>query len=310
MSSSPAKMHADELDIDEALVARLVAEQFPRWGGLAVARVASAGTDNAMYRLGGDMVVRLPRLPGGARQIDKEHRWLPHLAPHLPLAVPTPVAKGEPGAGYALPWGVYEWLDGENAYDAPLTELRDAADELGRFVAALRKVDAVGGPPSWRGGPVGQHDDYVRTAIRDLGAAGVLDPTLATAVWEETLRLPQWDGTPVWLHGDLLPGNLLTSSGRLTAVIDFGGIGVGDPAADTLAAWAVFGAGTREAFRAAADVDDATWARGRGWALCFGLMAEHYYGAICGNGTNPVLAAVGMRTVDEVLTERSGDLAG
>ncbi|WP_031477091.1 aminoglycoside phosphotransferase family protein [Streptomyces bicolor] len=306
MSSSPAKMHPDELDIDEELVSRLVAEQFPQWAGLAVVRVASAGTDNAMYRLGDDMVVRLPRLPGGARQIDKEHRWLPRMAPRLPLAVPTPLAKGEPGAGYGLPWGVYEWLDGENAYDAPLTELRDAAAQLGRFVAALRTVDAVGGPPSWRGNPVIKNDAHVRTAIRELGAAGLLDPEVAAAVWEETLRLPQWDAAPVWLHGDLLPGNLLTCSGRLTAVIDFGGIGVGDPAADTLAAWAVFDAGTREVFRAAADVDDATWARGQGWALCFGLMAEHYYGELCGNGTNPVLAEVGRRTVGEVLAEYAG----
>ncbi|KUM81173.1 aminoglycoside phosphotransferase family protein [Streptomyces curacoi] len=303
---SPTKMHAEELDIDETLVARLVAEQFPRWAGLPVTRVASAGTDNAMYRLGADLVVRLPRLPGGSRQIETEHRWLPHLAPHLPLAVPTPLALGEPAAGYELPWGVYDWLDGENAYDAPLGEPREAAGELGRFVAALRKVDAAGGPLSFRGDPVGKHDAYVRTAIRDLGAVGMLDPAVATAAWEETLRLPQWDDAPVWLHSDLLPGNLLTSSGRLTAVIDFGCLGVGDPAADTIAAWAVFDAATREVFRDAADVDDTTWARGRGWALCFGLMAEHHYGESCGNGTNPVLAGVARRTVGEVLAEYSG----
>lgn len=305
MPSSPAKMHADELDIDEELVSRLIAEQFPQWAGLAVTRVVSAGTDNAMYRLGTDMVVRLPRLPGGARTVEDEHRWLPRLGPRLPLAVPTPLAKGAPGAGYALPWGVYAWLDGENAYDAPITELPEAAERLGRFVAALRAVDAVGGPPSWRGDPVVKNDAPVRAAIRDLGAAGVLDAEAATAVWEETLRLPQWDAAPVWLHGDLLPGNLLTSAGRLTAVIDFGGLGVGDPAADTIAAWTVFDAGTREVFRAAADVDDATWARGRGWALYFGLAAEHYYGARCGNGKNPVLAAVGRRAVEEVLAEGS-----
>ncbi|MEV7000767.1 aminoglycoside phosphotransferase family protein [Streptomyces sp. NPDC093982] len=309
--SSPAKMHADELDIDEGLVARLIAEQFPRWGGLAVVRVGSAGTDNAMYRLGDDMVVRLPRLPGGGRQVDREHRWLPRLAPLLPLTIPTPLAKGTPGHGYPLAWGVYEWLGGENAYDAPLTELRDAAEKLGRFAAALRSVDAGDGPPSYRGGPVGADDAGVRAAIRDLGAAGTLDATAATAAWEDVLRLPQWDADPVWLHGDLLPGNLLTSSGRLTSVIDFGCLGVGDPAADAMAAWTVFDAGSREVFRAAADVDEATWARGRGWALRFGLTAEHYYGEVCGNGTNPVLAAVGRRAVSEVLAEwASGDASG
>ncbi|MFH0518352.1 aminoglycoside phosphotransferase family protein [Streptomyces sp. M41] len=304
--SAPAKMHADELDIDETLVARLVAEQFPRWAGLPVVRVESAGTDNAMYRLGADMVVRLPRLPGGAHQVRREQQWLPRLAPRLPLEVPLPLGLGEPGAGYGLPWGVYRWLDGDNAHDMPFTRPLDAAAELGRFTAALRAVDATGGPASFRGDPVARHDGPVRAAIRDLGAVGMLDARLATALWEETLRLPQWAAAPVWLHADLLPGNLLTRAGRLTAVIDFGGLGVGDPAADTIAAWAVFDAGAREVFRAAAGLDDTTWARGRGWALCFGLTAEHYYGERCGNGTNPVLAEVARRTVGEVLAEYGG----
>ncbi|WP_328550480.1 aminoglycoside phosphotransferase family protein [Streptomyces sp. NBC_00366] len=294
---STAKIHADELDIDAALVSRLVTEQFPRWAGLPVTQVLSSGTDNAMYRLGDDMVVRLPRRSRGGRQIDDEHHWVPRLAPHLPLAVPTPLAKGAPGAGYASSWGVYRWLDGDNAYDAPIAEPAVAARELGWFVAALRQLDATGGPPSFRGGPVARHDDAVRTAIRDLGADGTLDTARATAAWGETLGLPQWDGAPVWLHGDLLPGNLLTAHGRLTAVIDFGSLGVGDPACDTMAAWTVFDAATRDLFRETCDVDEATWARGRGWALCFGLMADHYYRG----GKHPALAAVARRTVSEVL---------
>nr|WSY55098.1 aminoglycoside phosphotransferase family protein [Streptomyces sp. NBC_00886] len=299
---STARMHADELDIDAKLVSRLVAEQFPQWAELPVTRVASAGTDNAMYRLGEDMVVRLPRLPGGARQIETEQRRLPRLAPHLPLAVPVPLAMGEPGQGYGLRWGVYGWLGGDNAYDSPLTELADAAVELGRFVAALRRVDAVGGPASFRGGPVGAQDADVRKAIEELGADGTHDATLATAAWEHVISLPQWKHAPVWLHGDLLPGNLLTEAGRLTAVIDFGGLGVGDPAADALPAWAVLSAETRGRFREAAEFDDLVWARGRGWALCFGLTAEHYYRG----GRNPVLAAVGHRAVKEVLEEFAG----
>lgn len=300
-----AKMHADELDVSEALVRRLVAEQFPRWAGLPVAEVPSAGTDNAMYRLGDDMVVRLPRRPGGGRQVDEEQRRLPLLAPRLPLAVPVPLGRGAPAPGYGQPWSVLRWLGGENAYDAPIADLASAAVELGRFVAALRTADATGGPASWRGGPVAASDAYVRAAIRDLGADGTVDEAAATALWEEVVRLPQWEGAPVWLHGDLLPGNLLTEAGRLTAVIDFGGLGVGDPAADTLAAWAVFTSGTRGLFREACGVDDATWARGRGWALCFGLVAEHYY-----RETNPVLAAVGHRAVTEALADRWGACGG
>ncbi|WP_413757110.1 aminoglycoside phosphotransferase family protein [Streptomyces sp. MMBL 11-3] len=293
-------MHPDELDIDESLVERLVAEQFPAWARLPVKRVVSAGTDNAMYRLGDDMVVRLPRLPGGAGQVAKEQHWLPRLAPHLPLAVPVPLAEGAPGQGYPLPWGVFRWLDGENVHDAPFTDeaaRAEAAVALGRFVAALRAVDAVGGPPSWRGGPL-TDDDHVRAAIRGLGADGTLDAARASAAWEDALRVPRWAGAPVWLHGDLLPGNLLAREGRLGAVIDFGGLGTGDPAADVLAAWAVFTAGTRRLFREAAGVDDATWARGRGWALYFGLTAEHHYRV-----TNPVLAAVAHRTVAEALAD-------
>ncbi|MEW1830237.1 aminoglycoside phosphotransferase family protein [Streptomyces sp. NPDC088196] len=299
--SSSAKMHADELDIDAELAGRLVAEQFPEWAELAVTRVASAGTDNAMYRLGENMVVRLPRLPGGARQIETEQHWLPRLAPRLPLTVPVPLAMGEPGRGYGLRWGVYGWLDGDTAYDSPLTEreLADAAVELGRFVAALRRVDATGGPSSFRGGPVGAQDADVRKAIEDLGADGTHDAALATAAWEYALALPQWEAAPVWLHGDLLPGNLLTASGRLSAVIDFGCLGVGDPAADALPAWALFSAGTRELFREAGEFEDAVWARGLGWALRFGSGAEHYYRG----GRNPALAAVGHRAVEEALAD-------
>ncbi|MGW4082296.1 aminoglycoside phosphotransferase family protein [Streptomyces sp. NPDC004822] len=302
--SPPVRMRAGELDIDEALVERLVAERFPQWAGLPMRRVASAGTDNAMFRLGPDLVVRLPRLPGGGRQVGAEHHWLPRLAPHLPLTIPAPLALGEPDAGYPLPWGVYAWLDGADAFDAPLADLAAAARELGRFVAALRSVDAAGGPPSYRGGPVRAGDADVRNAIRDLGAAGTLDARAATEVWEAVLRVPDRDGAPVWLHGDLLPGNLLTSAGRLTAVIDFGCFGTGDPAADLMPAWTLLDAPAREVFRAAAGADDATWERGRGWALRFGLTAEHHYGDTCGNGTNPVLATVARRTVAEVLADR------
>ncbi|MFI9271079.1 aminoglycoside phosphotransferase family protein [Kitasatospora sp. NPDC052896] len=295
---SSVKMHADEVEIDESLVGRLVAAQFPQWTDLPVTKVRSAGTDNAMYRLGTDLAVRLPRTPGSAEQIGKENRWLPHLAPHLPLAVPVPMGEGVPGEGYGFAWSVYRWLDGADLLDEPVVEPHDAAVELGRFVAALRRIDATDAPPSFRGGPVGARDDDVRAAIRDLAADGRVDADAATAAWEGVLRLPQWQGAPVWSHGDLLPGNLLGREGRLSAVIDFGGVGVGDPACDTMVAWTLLSAGSRDLFRESAGVDDATWARGRGWALCFGLTAEHYYRV-----TNPVLASVGHRAVAEALAD-------
>ncbi|MEU9995805.1 aminoglycoside phosphotransferase family protein [Streptomyces sp. NPDC050848] len=281
------------------LVRRLIAAQFPQWAELPVRRVPSAGTDNDMYRLGERLAVRLPKSAETAGSIVKEQRWLPRLAPHLPLPVPVPVGHGVPGEGFDLPWSVYDWLDGANAYDEPIVELADAAVTLGRFGAALRRVDATDGPRSFRGGHVTEWaEGATEGAIRDLGADGVLDADRVTEAWESVLRLPQWDGPPRWVHGDLLPGNLLARDGRLSAVIDFGAVGTGDPACDTMAAWTLLTAETRPLFREAAEVDDATWARGRGWALCWGVVTEREY-----RGTNPVLATVAHRAWSEALEE-------
>ncbi|MEU7034874.1 aminoglycoside phosphotransferase family protein [Streptomyces sp. NPDC046237] len=281
------------------LVRGLIAAQFPQWAGLPVTRVPSAGTDNDMYRLGDAMAVRLPKTAETAGGVAKEQRWLPHLAPHLPLPVPVPVGKGRPGEGFDLPWSVYGWLDGANAFDEPVTDLAHAAVELGRFGVALRGVDATGGPKSFRGGHVTEWTgDHIDRALRDLGADGTVDRAAAAEAWESVLRVPQWDRAPVWIHGDLLPGNLLTRDGRLSAVIDFGAVGTGDPACDMMAAWTLLTPDTRPLFREAARVDDATWARGRGWALGWGLVTEHYY-----RGRNPVLAAVAHRAWTEALPE-------
>ncbi|MHA4775911.1 aminoglycoside phosphotransferase family protein [Streptomyces sp. MSC1_001] len=297
MAATP--MQPGELDIDTALVERLVARRFPAWAGLPLRPVPSAGTDNAMFRLGDDLVVRLPRVPYARGQVEKEQRWLPLLAPHLPLDVPVPVGRAEESPDFPMPWSVYRWLDGDDTYDVPLTDLAHAAVELGRFGAALRTVDASDGPPSFRGGPVTSWENgNLPGAVGDLGAEGLIDAELATAAWDSVLRLPQWDGAPVWVHGDLLPGNLLGRDGRLSAVIDFGGLGTGDPACDMMPAWTVLTAGTRPLFREAARADDETWARGRGWALAWGLVTEHYY-----RDTNPVLAAVARRTRTEALAE-------
>jgi len=279
-------------------VARLIARQFPRWAGLPIARVRAAGTDNTLYRLGAEMVVRLPRTPGAAASVDTEHRWLPRLSPLLPLAIPVPLGRGVPDVGYLYPWSVYRWLDGSNLIERPAADLADVAVRLGRFVAALQRVDATGGPPSFRGGPVGDLDERVRGEIRDLGADGTVDAGPATAVWETAVAAPAWDGPPVWVHADLYPVNLLTRDGRLTAVVDFGGLGVGDPAIDMLPAWALLTARTRDLFRAEVDVDDATWLRGRGWGLGLGLGAVHFYRA-----TNPVLAAIGRHAIAETIAD-------
>ncbi|MFN8499012.1 MAG: aminoglycoside phosphotransferase family protein [Anaerolineae bacterium] len=294
-------MHADEIHTDETLVRRLLAAQLPPWASLPIAPVASAGTDNALYRLGGDLVARLPRIHWAVGQVEKEWRWLPRLAPHLPLAVPVPLALGQPGAGYPWHWSVCRWLDGENAIAAPLADLRPAAADLAGFIAALQRLDASGGPPpgphnSGRGVPLAMRDEATRAAIAAL--RGVIPTDAAEAAWQAALDASEYAGAPVWIHGDLLPGNLLVRQGRLSAVIDFGCLGVGDPACDLLPAWTLFDGESRAVFRAALKADDAAWARGRGWALSFGLTALAYY-----QTSNPVLAGVARRAIAEVLAD-------
>ena len=289
------KMHADEVDTDPSLVACLLADQFPGWAELSLAPVASAGTDNALYRLGDEMAVRLPRIYWAVGQVEKELRWLPKLAPHLPLAIPQPLAMGEPGHGYPWRWGVYGWLEGETAIPGRMADSRQTAVDLAEFVAAIQRLDPTDAPAG-RGVPLAQRDAAVRTAIAALRDS--YDAETLTAAWETALRTPPWPGRPVWHHGDLQAGNLLARNGRLAAVIDFGCTGVGDPACDVMAAWLYLSADTRQIFRDVLQVDDDTWARAKGWALSMGLMALPYY-----RTTNPVLAAIGRRAIDEVLAD-------
>ena len=294
------KMHADELDLDAELVRRLVAEQFPQWADLAVARVDSAGTDNAIYRLGDDLAARLPRRENAVAQVDKEQRWLPWLAPQLPLAIPAPIARGRPGSGYPWRWSVYRWLDGDDGDSVDVAGSRDVARSLAAFVTALQRIDAVDGPPAGahnfhRGCPLEQRDPYVRRAIAAL--AHDVDVDAVSRCWEAALEAPPWNRPPVWIHGDLAPGNLLLRDGRLAAVIDFGALGVGDPACESMVAWNLFTGDARSAFRDALSPDDATWARGRGWALSVALIQWPYYRA-----TNPRLAAQSIRAVAAVLS--------
>jgi aminoglycoside phosphotransferase (APT) family kinase protein len=299
------KMHADEIETDAALVGRLLAAQFPQWAGLPIEPVASAGTDNALYRLGDDMAVRLPRIHWAAGQVDKEYQWLPRLAPLLPLAIPVPLAKGEPGEGYPWQWSICRWLEGENATLERLADPRQAAIELAQFIAALQRIDPTGGPPpgpynSFRGVPLVMRDTQTRTALASLH--GRIDAGAVTAAWEAALQAPAWQGPPVWIHGDLQSGNLLAQHGRLSAVIDFGCLGVGDPACDLQVAWNLFSSETRDVFRTALPIDEATWARGRGWALSVGLIALPYYQA-----TNPVLAGISRGAIDEVLADHQAN---
>ncbi|GGR63179.1 aminoglycoside phosphotransferase family protein [Streptomyces roseolus] len=298
---SGADAPSDGVDVDAALVRRLLAAQFPQWTHLPVERVDSAGVDNALYRLGDDKTVRLPRSPWSAEHIRKEQRWLPVFAPQLPLAIPTPLGKGTPGEGYPWHWSVYQWLDGRDAIDTPLADEHEAARALADFVGALHGIRTADGNRSGlhsglRGVPLPVRDPVVRESIANL--RGIVDVDAVTLAWENAIAVPAWRGAPVWTHGDLHPGNLLVQDGRIGAVIDWGLMSVGDPALDVMVAWTYLSASARVTFREHLVVDDDTWARGRGWALCVGVIAYAYY-----MRTNPVLAGFSKRAVDEVLAD-------
>ncbi|MEO3752643.1 aminoglycoside phosphotransferase family protein [Streptomyces sp. B6B3] len=295
---STVRMHADEVATDADLVRRLLTRQFPRWAALPVALVESYGTDHDIYRLGDHLVARLPRIGWATAQAAKEAEWLPRLAPHLPLAVPVPVAQGKPDEDYPFVWSVHEWLPGANA-NGTLHDLDQAAVDLAGFVRALRRCDTAGAPPrppGARGGPLAEGDEGVRRAIARLGDR--IDRAAALRSWEESLSAPAWDGAETWLHGDLLPGNLIVVDGRLSAVIDFGTLNVGDPACDLQPAWNVFTGPSRARFRAELRVDDASWLRGRGWALRQAVEALPYYWH-----TNPGMIRQASHALAEILSD-------
>jgi aminoglycoside phosphotransferase (APT) family kinase protein len=255
--------------IDAALARRLVDSQFPQWAGLPITPVELDGWDNRTFRLGAELSLRLPTGDWYAQQVAKEQRWLPRLAPHLPLPIPAPVAHGEPGCGFPWAWSVYRWIDGEIAARARIVDLPGFATSLAGFLNALRRVDATGGPAPGehnfhRGGPLAVYAAEALEAIDALAAEIPRDAVLRA--WEDAMST-SWDRDPVWVHGDVASGNLLVRGGALAAVLDFGSSGVGDPACDVVIAWTFLDDAGRERFRAALDADAATWSRGRGWAL-------------------------------------------
>ena len=260
--------------ITQALAAQLIAQQFPEWAHLPITRVELDGWDNRTFRLGDELSVRLPSADRYVPQVEKEHRWLPLLAPQLPLPIPQPVAKGEPALGFPRPWSVYRWLPGEVATVERARDLAEFAADLGDFLAALYRVDVMDGPPAgahsfFRGGPLATYDAETRAAI--AGLDGVIDARRATAAWDAALAA-SWDERPVWVHGDVVASNLLVDDGQLAAVIDFGCCAVGDPACDLAIAWTFFDTESRSVFREHLPVDDGTWMRGRGWALWKALI--------------------------------------
>ncbi len=291
-----AKMHVDEFHIDESLVHRLLSKQFPHWANLPLKQVPSAGTDNALYRLGNEMVVRLPRIGWAVDAIEKECEWLPKLAPFLPFSIPVPLGKGIPTEDYPWPWSIYRWLEGSNPIVGHIPDPGLLTNDLVTFIQAMHKINLPNGPISNRGVPLEKQDIETRKALQQLEK--IIDVPAITTIWESALQAPYWSKQPVWVHGDLSPGNLLIQNGRLSAVIDFGILGIGDPACDLIIAWNLLPTHMRNTFQNALAVDDATWERGRGWALSNALIALPYY-----KDTNLVLANNARHVIQEVLNE-------
>lgn len=288
-------MHEHEFKIDEPLVRKLLNNQFSEWAHLPLKQVKSHGTDNAIFRLGTDMCVRLPRIDWAAKDAIKEQKLLSHLE-LLPLAVPKSLGIGNPDSDYPWHWSIYNWLDGNNACDEQITDPDLAAGQLVDFLRALRQIDPTNVAPSRRGLPLISQDQEVQKALSLL--KGLIDTDLANAKWKKCLTAPIWQGPPTWLHGDLLPGNLLVKDGKLSAVIDWGLSGIGDPACDLIVAWSLFSVGNRKNFRNLMAVDDHMWARGMGWALSISLIILPYYW-----NSNPWLVSIAKRMLNEVLLD-------
>jgi aminoglycoside phosphotransferase (APT) family kinase protein len=293
----------DRTEINTALVRKLVAGQFPRWADLPVRAVRFGGWDNRTFHLGDEMSVRLPSAAGYASQVEKEHLWLPRLAPHLPLPIPAPLAMGAPAHGYPWHWSVYRWLEGDVATVESIADMPQFAASLAGFLTALYSIAPTGGPPPgahnfYRGAPPAVYDAETRQTVATLD--GQIDAGAATEVWEAALAA-EWHGPPVWVHGDVAVGNLLVDKeGRLSAVIDFGCSAVGDPACDLVIAWTLLSGESREVFRAGVPVDRAAWARGRGWALWKALIT------LAGSmHSDPPKAMEARRVIDEVLADHS-----
>ncbi|MEK3750034.1 aminoglycoside phosphotransferase family protein [Paenibacillus sp. FSL E2-8871] len=256
------------------LVARLINEQFPAWSDLEIRPVKFSGNDNRTFHLGEHMSVRLPSAAAYAPQVEKEQQWLPILSKELTLPIQIPLVKGEPNEEYPLPWSINKWVEGETLTHQNINDLNQFARDLGAFLIELQSIDASGGPLAgehnfYRGGSLAVYDEESRHAIEHN--KDIFKEDLLREIWELALD-SKWNSKPVWVHGDIAPGNLLVKDGKLCAVIDFGILGVGDPACDAAMAWTFFDEDSRKVFKDVLQMDEETWNRARGWALWKALI--------------------------------------
>lgn len=292
-------MHENELDVTTDLVSRLISDQFPQWKNLPLLQVPSAGTDNALFNLGDEMVVRLPRIDWAISAIEKEQRWLPFIAPFLSAKIPVPLVLGVPNFEYPYKWSIYNWLPGENPVVGNVQDPISLSVNLANFIHELQKIKLEGAPVSNRGVPLVERDADTRSALSALVSHNEsFDLNEVSEAWDFALKLGPSSEPPVWVHGDLTPGNILINKGKLSAIIDFGSLGSGDPCVDLIVAWNLLPSTARELFRSQIQVSDSTWKRGRGLALSVALIQLPYYAE-----SNPEVAKNARYVIKEVLTD-------
>ena len=290
------KMHNNELEINEPLVQTLLKKQCPHLANLSLKAIKSSGTDHALFCLGSKYVVRLPRIHWATDSIHKEYEWVPKLAPLLKTPLSLPVFKGNPDSSYPFYWLVLKWNEGHNPDFEKDCEYESLAKELAYFLNELHRIKLTNGPISRRGVPLKEVDEKTKLAITQL--AGEINVTAVSALWQDlSTNIPYWNKEPVWIHGDFLPGNILIKKKRLSAVIDFSDIGIGDPACDLIIAWSLLEAHSRNIFKENLEqIDHDTWERGRGWALSIALIMLPYY-----KNTSPTLTTLAKRIIKNVL---------
>ena len=290
-------MHDDEVEVDVDIVRGLLAEQRPDLAGLPITRVVSTGTVNALFRIGDDLVARLPLQDHWEEGIDREWQWIPWLTSRITsLRLPEPVFKGRANDAFPFRWSIYRWIEGAPYDDGRIDDEAEAARTLARFVSELRALEITPAAPEGGREPLAKLDERTHEAIENAGK--LIDAPGAMAVWDRALRTTPWDSVPVWIHGDLLRPNLIAHRGHLVAVIDYGYVGIGDPATDLIPAWTVFGPEGRTVFREMLEPDDTMWARGRGIALHQAAMIIPYYTV-----TNPAFVEMARRTVEQILDD-------
>jgi aminoglycoside phosphotransferase (APT) family kinase protein len=287
-------MHSNEFNINSNIVQELIDQQFPEFSKLSITQVNSTGTVNAIFRLGNEFYIRLPRAINWANDILKEWKWLPRLAPYLSLSIPVPVKLGRPNTLYPFYWAIYKWIDGDNYTDELINDEHEAARELAKFVAELHSIEIRKDAPEAGRLPLLDLNKITIDAIN--ASSDLIDRDNAILAWKHSLKTPIWKGHKVWIHADLLRPNLLVKAGRLSAIIDFGSAGIGDPAFDIIPAWSVFNSEGRKTFGSSVNVDNDTWIRARGYALHQAALIIPYYRI-----TNPKLVILARKIIDEIL---------